>query len=72
MPQQLERFEDEAIISLQDAAKLLGMEQTKLEHFAQSMAYGLKSKLLRGRRYFYASDLRNYHKSRTEHVSTLK
>lgn len=69
MPKRLDGLEDDKVLSLAEVATLLSLEQTKIEYFAQTMSYGLKSKLLRGKRYFYVRDLRYYLENRLASIS---
>jgi hypothetical protein len=69
MPKRLDGLEDDKVLSLAEVATLLSLEQTKIEYFAQTMNYGLKSKLLRGKRYFYVRDLRYYLENRLASIS---
>jgi len=48
MTQPLEGLADDHVLSLRDAANLIGLEPLKLEYFALNMTYGLKSKYLKG------------------------
>ena len=57
MPPQLENLKDGQILTLQEAAALLGLENPTLESLASRKAYGLKSRIYKTKRSFIVSDL---------------
>jgi hypothetical protein len=60
MPHRLEHLSDDQILSLQEAASLLGLEHLTLEYLANRKAYGLKSKVVKAKRTFIVRDLRAF------------
>ena len=60
MPPQLEHLKDDQILTLQEAAALLGLENPTLESLASRRAYGLKSRMYKTKRSFIVSDLRDF------------
>ena len=60
MPPQLEHLKDDQILTLQEAAALLGLENPTLESPASRKAYGLKSRMYKTKRSFIVSDLRAF------------
>ena len=60
MPQQLNHLKDDQILTLQEAAVLLGLENLTLESLASLKAYGLKSRMYKTKRSFIVSDLRDF------------
>jgi|GEM_PF-2598527 hypothetical protein len=70
MTQPLEGLADDHVLSLRDAANLIGLEPLKLEYFALNMTYGLKSKYLKGKRQFVVADLKAFLRTRSANVST--
>ena len=60
MPNRLAHLGDDKLLSLVDAAALLGLEPLTLETLALRKAYGLKSTTIKARRMFKVSDLRAY------------
>ncbi len=60
MPHRLEYLPDDKVLSLVDAAALLGLEPLTLETLALRRAYGLRSTMIKARRMFGVSDLRAF------------
>jgi hypothetical protein len=60
MPHRLEHLPDDKVLSLVDAASLLGLEPLTLETLALRRAYGLRSTMIKARRMFRVSDLRTF------------
>jgi hypothetical protein len=60
MPNRLEHLPDDQILTLQEAAALLGLEPLTLETLALRKAYGLKSRMNKAKRSFVVSDLRTF------------
>jgi hypothetical protein len=60
MSDRLENFADDQILTLQEAAALLGLEPLTLETLALRKAYGLKSRMNKAKRSFVVSDLRAF------------
>jgi predicted transcriptional regulator of viral defense system len=58
MPPRLEHLADNHILTLQEAASLLGLENLTLESLASRKAYGLKSRMYKTKRSFIVADLR--------------
>ena len=60
MSDRLENLADDQILTLQEAAALLGLEPLTLETLALRKAYGLKSRMNKAKRSFVVSDLRAF------------
>ncbi len=60
MPDRLDHLADDEVLTLQDAAPLLGLEPLTLEYLANRKAYGLKSKVVKAKRTFIVRDLRAF------------
>lgn len=56
----LEHIPYNKVLSLVDAAALLGLEPLTLETLAPSRAYGFRSKMVKSSRMFRVSDLRAF------------
>ena len=66
MPPRLEHLADDHVLTLQEAAPLLGLENLTLESLASRKAYGLKSRMYKTKRSFIVSDLRAFLKAREQ------
>jgi len=66
MLERLEHFPDDKVLTLQEAAPLLGLEVLTLEYLANRKAYGLKSKVVKAKRTFIVSDLRAFLNARQQ------
>ena len=60
MPERLDQLAEDQVLTLQDAAPLLGLEPLTLEYLANRKAYGLKSKVVKAKRTFIVRDLRAF------------
>ena len=60
MADRLNHLADNHILTLQEAAALLGLENPTLESLASRKAYGLKSRMYKTKRSFIVSDLRAF------------
>ncbi len=60
MPDRLAAFEDDHLLVLNDAAALLGLAPLTLQSLAMRKAHGLKSRIIKSRRYFRVGDLRTF------------
>lgn len=60
MSDRLENLAEDQILTLQEAAALLGLEPLTLETLALRKAYGLKSRMNKAKRSFVVSDLRAF------------
>lgn len=66
MLERLAHFPDDQVLTLQEAAPLLGLEVLTLEYLANRKAYGLKSKVVKAKRTFIVSDLRAFLNARQQ------
>jgi hypothetical protein len=69
MSDRLENLADDQILTLQEAAALLGLEPLTLETLALRKAYGLKSRMNKAKRSFVVSDLRAFLIARQQSAS---
>jgi hypothetical protein len=69
MSDRLENLADDHILTLQEAAALLGLEPLTLETLALRKAYGLKSRMNKAKRSFVVSDLRAFLIARQQSAS---
>lgn len=69
MSDRLENLADDHILTLQEAAALLGLEPLTLETLALRKAYGLKSRMNKAKRSFVVSDLRAFLNARQQSAS---
>jgi hypothetical protein len=69
MSDRLENLADDQILTLQEAAALLGLEPLTLETLALRKAYGLKSRMNKAKRSFVISDLRAFLIARQQSAS---
>lgn len=69
MSDRLENLADDHVLTLQEAAALLGLEPLTLETLALRKAYGLKSRMNKAKRSFVVSDLRAFLIARQQSAS---